>query len=225
MQSSDCPGDRGRLAAGHLVGSPGHREVAWRFCHGATMITRQSNTSQRDPTLRAEGCSAFGRFRANWRHHRDHRRRRDVESDRSRSTSDCGREPLRSDGAVCPRQRSTERADILIYSVDFQIGRTGSSFGHEGRECAAYCRTNTSRSTARRYLPSRSSIVSADVSCAVSIRPAPQVNRGRRSWLIRRLLRSARLANSTAGDPRSYLRGNPAGVPARRQAKLVDRRC
>jgi hypothetical protein len=168
MQSSDCPGDRGRLAAGHLVGSPGHREVAWRFCHGATMITRQSNTSQRDPTLRAEGCSAFGRFRANWRHHRDHRRRRDVESDRSRSTSDCGREPLRSDGAVCPRQRSTERADILIYSVDFQIGRTGSCFGHEGRECAAYCRTNTSRSTARRYLPSRSSIVSADVSCAGS---------------------------------------------------------
>jgi hypothetical protein len=42
---------------------------------------------------------------------------------------------------------------------------------------------------------------------------------------IRRRQRAARLANSTAEDPRSYLLGNRAGVPARRRAKLVDRRC
>jgi hypothetical protein len=50
------------------------------------------------------------------------------------------------------------------------------------------------------------------------------VGLGRRWRVIRRLALGARLANSTAEGQRSYLPGNPAGVRARRPAKLVDQR-
>jgi hypothetical protein len=85
---------------------------------------------------------------------------------------------------------------------------------------------NTSAAQARSYMhhPRAVRTIQRCTGTVVSIRPAPQADRVRRSRPIRRLPLGARLANSTAEGQRFCLPGNPAGVPARRPAKLVDQR-